>query len=112
MGLHASAVPFPAPAGSKGVLSERSPTPTPPLSDDEIWQNWRDACLADGGETTVPGHLVNELRAILRREGANYAIRNERNGEGGNVHNQVTVPNSGRTLVFNMETEKPITIQR
>ena len=99
---------LPVLTGARVALPRNGPTRTVALSDEEVWQNWRDACLANDGETTLPEHAVDEFWLITNREGANHGMRNE-NSEG-STHNQVSVPDpeSGQTLVFNLQTKEPI----
>lgn len=81
-----------------------------PASDvEEIWENWRTACIADHGETTLPTHQLADFHIILDRKEAHHGFRNKQTN--GRFHNQVTIhdPISGQSLVFNIYTQNPIT---
>jgi len=80
---------------------------------EQIWENWRDACLADHGQTTLPTHALADFLVLLRRKEAHHGFKNKESDEGngnGRYHNQVTIqdPLSGQSLVFNIYTPNPI----
>lgn len=78
---------------------------------DKIWNVWRVACENDGGYTTMPAHLENEFRILLKLEGARHALENKPREE--QYLNQVSVPNPGgriTQLVYNILTPAPIEV--